>query len=148
MAVGADSQQEHVQLRVVELPLVVRGRLLLAELASDAVHGARRHLEVVEQRLLRHAVVRVLVVRRDAALVAPPELDLAPVRCVLRRLLVRLLRRSPAGEDDVPAFLRRARESLRRHRGHLVRILDDHELDVASDHGSPAASSFDRIIAA
>ena len=48
----------------------------------------------------------------------------------------------------MPARLRRPGEPLCRHGCHLVRILDDHELDVPGDHGSPAASSRERTIAA
>ena len=86
--------------------------------------------------------------RWNAALVAPPELDLAPIRFRFRRLLVCLLRRSPAGEHDAAAFLCSAREPFRRDPGNVVRVLDDHELDVADLHGSPAASSRERTIAA
>src|SRR5919201_2803105 len=43
--------------------------------------------------------------------------------------------------------MRRAREPVRDDCRHLVLVLDDDELDVASSHGSPAASSRDRSIA-
>src|SRR5262249_56540922 len=99
VSVGPDSEQQQTELRVAELALVIGGALVLAELALDSMHSARRALEVVEQRLLRHAVVRALVVGWNAPFVAPPDLELAPVGRVLRRLLVCLLRRSPARED-------------------------------------------------
>ena len=148
MTVWTDPEEQQAELRFAQLARVLRSGILLAELALDAMHHGRCTPEVVQQRVLRHPVVRVVVVGRNAALVAPPELDLAPVRRFLRRLLVRLFRRPAAGEDDVAAFLRAACEPLRRHRGNLVRVLDDDELDVARGHSSPAASSFDRIIAA
>src|SRR5439155_1232094 len=89
VAVGAEAEQEQVGLGAVELPVVlvrgVRGR----ELAADPVHSAGLALEPVEERALREPVVRALVAGRDAALVAPPELDAAPVAPELRGLLVR-----------------------------------------------------------
>src|SRR2546430_2082741 len=61
--VRTDPQQQEVQLYLAELLLVLGGGALLAELALDAMHPARPAVEVVEQRLLCHAVVRVVVVR-------------------------------------------------------------------------------------
>src|SRR5581483_550850 len=75
----------------------------LARVLLDALHpvyGARRDREPVEERLLRHAEVRALVLGRDAALVSPPDVDAAPVGLELRRDLVRVLRRRASGEDD------------------------------------------------
>ena len=68
-------------------------RLLRAELALDPVHRAAAPRRV-EQRALREPVVRALVVGRHAALVAPPELRVAPVAPQLGRELVRRARGS------------------------------------------------------
>ena len=79
---------DQVELRVAELSFVLGRRLLLAELSLDPMHGPRSTLEVVEQRAFCHPVVRIGVICRHAPLVAPPELDLAPVGRALRRFLV------------------------------------------------------------
>src|SRR5215212_9563599 len=146
MAVGAHAEQQQLELRVAELAHVLLGRGFLAELALDSVHGSWTAVELVEERTLRQRVVRVLVVGRHAALVAPPHLDLAPVGLALRRLLVGLLGRLATGQDDVAAFARSSREALADNRGELAFVLDDDELDVR--HCSPAASSRLRSIAA
>ena len=60
--------------------LLVRARALLAaELAAHPVH-ARGRPRAGRAALLRQPVVRALVVRRHAALVAPPELDASSSR--------------------------------------------------------------------
>ena len=148
MPVGTDAEEEEIELCVAELGFVVLCGALLAELALDPVHRIRPAFERVEKRLLRHPVVRVLVVRRDAALVAPPERNPAPVGFLLRCLFVRELGRLPSGQHDVSTFVRRAHESLGDDFCRLLLVLDDDELDLAAVHGSPAASSFDRSMAA
>ena len=148
MTVGSDPEEEQVELRVVEFARVVGGGALLSELAFDPVHFARPALEIVEQRLLRRAVVRVVVLWRHATLVAPPKRNAAPVGRFLRRLLVCTLRRLAAREDDISTFIDSARKTLCDHRRDLVFALDDDELDVATFHSSPAASSRERSIAA
>ena len=147
MTVPAETQELQVEHRVVELSLVVGGGLLPAELALDAVDGARAALEPVEQRSLRERVVREVVVRRNAAFVAPPDLRLAPVGLALGCFRVRKFRCRPTCQRDVSTCARRAPQLFRDRRSDLVRVLEDDELDVARQ-GSPAASSFDRSIAA
>jgi hypothetical protein len=70
------------------------------------------HGQIVEERALRHGEVRALVVRRHAALVAPPELDAAPIRLQPRRGFMCELRRLAAGQRDVPAAARSLGEQL------------------------------------
>src|SRR6266511_3602843 len=146
VAVGPDAEQQQIELRVAELALVLGGSLLLAELAPDPVDCPRPALEPVEERTFRHSVVRVLVIGRHAALVAPPELDGLPIGCALRRFLVRLLGRLSARQDDVAAFACCTREPFGDDRRNFPVVLEDDELDVG--HCSPAASSFDLSIAA
>src|SRR5439155_12237060 len=139
VAVRPDAEQQEVQTPVVELPLVLGGGLVLAELALDPMDAARRTLEPVEEGPLRHAVIRVLVARRDAAFVSPPDVDLAPVGRALRRFLVRVLGHLSAREHDVAAFATRACETFGDGGRDLPSIPDYDELDLA--HCSPAASS-------
>ena len=146
MPVRPDAEQEEVELGVVELLLVPRSGCFLPELALDAVHASGRALDPVEQRPLRHAVVRVLVLGRHTALVAPPELDLAPVRLELRGLLVCAFGCLPAGEHDVPPLARSPCEARGDDARELTLVFEDDELDVV--HCSPAASSRLRSIAA
>src|SRR5439155_4672019 len=98
VTVGPDTEQQEIEPGVVELPLVLGGGVVLAELTLDPVDAARQVLEPVEERPLRHAVIRVLVVRRDAAFVPPPDVDPAPVWLALRRFPVGLLGRLAARE--------------------------------------------------
>src|SRR6266511_4501370 len=144
--VRAHSEQEQVELRVAEFVLVVGRGLVLAELSFDAVDRTRAVVEAVEEGSLRHAVVRVVMVGRDAPLVPPPELSLAPVGGSLCGFLVRLFGRLPACQYDMAALAGRAGEPLGDDRGDLLVVFDDDELDAA--HNSPAASSLDRSIAA
>ena len=92
MTVLADAEQLEVERRVAELPLVVGGGFLLAELASDAMDGARAALEQVEQRAFGKRVVRQVVVGRNAPFVTPPDLYVAPVGLAPRCFLVRAAR--------------------------------------------------------
>src|SRR5689334_1347125 len=146
VAVRADAEQEQVELRRAELDLVRARRRVRAALALDPVDAARRPLDPVEEGTLRHPVVRVRVLRRYAPLVAPPQVDAAPVRGELGRALVRPLGRLAAGEDDVAPVGSRARQALGDGLRDGVGVGEDPELDVA--HCSPAASSFERSIAA
>src|SRR5262249_51789094 len=99
----------------------------------------------VEQRRLRHAVVRELVVRRDAALVSPPELGPAPVGLELGGDLVRAARGRAAGQDDAAACTRLFGEALGDEPGRFLGVGDDGDVDRAH---SPSASSRERSIAA
>ena len=109
--------------------------------------GPRVALEPVEQRAFCKRVVRKVIVRWNATLVAPPDLRPAPVELALRRFFVGLLGRRATRERDVSAFMRGVRQPLGDRRGNFVRVLDDDELDVVA-HEPPAASSFERSIAA
>ena len=85
VAVRPDAEEIQPQAHAFECRVVLGRGLLGIGLAADPAHGSRLHGEVVEQRPLRHAEVRALVVRRHATLVAPPDLDVAPVRLQPRR---------------------------------------------------------------
>ena len=147
MTVPAEAEELQIEHGVAELSLVVFGGLLLSELALDAVDDTRIALEPVEQRALRERVVREVVVGGDAAFVAPPDLRLAPVGLALRRFLVCELGGGAARKCDVPACACCLRQSIGNGGGNVARVLEDVELDVAG-HESPAASSFERSIAA
>ncbi len=71
--------QDQVEGDAAHFLLVRRSGLLGVVLAADAVHGGGALLHPVEQGVLDQQVVRPGIVRGDATLVAPPELDLAPV---------------------------------------------------------------------
>ena len=78
MPVGPEPEQHEVEpLERAELLLVKPRAFVAAELAAHPVHRPGAH--VVEERRLRHPVVRALVALGNAALVAPPELDVRPV---------------------------------------------------------------------
>src|SRR5947208_2196782 len=145
MAVRAEPEEEQVERRIAERGLVRRRGFVLAELAPDSVHGTRLSTDLVEQRLLRELVIRVVVVRRNAPLVSPPELDPAPVGLLLGRLLVGQLRRLPAGQDNISPFPGGLGEPGRNDCRDLLRGVHDNELDVAGLHleppGSPRAPS-------
>ena len=77
----------------------------------------RAEAQRIDQVPLRHAVVRVGMVRRHRALVAPPQLDAIPrdVACA-SRAVEQALRRRAAGQRDVkrcPPSPRRATRSRR-----------------------------------
>jgi hypothetical protein len=147
VTVLADAEQLEVEHDVAELQLVVGGGFLLPELALDAVHRARLAFELVEQGPFRKRIVRKVVVGGNAALVAPPDLRPAPVGLAERRFVVRQLGCRATCERYVSAFARRVCQPLGDRRSDLLRVFDDDELDVAAQE-SPAASSFDRSIAA
>jgi len=109
----------------------------LVELAVEE-HGGR-----VPASLLG----RELVVRRNAALVAPPELDVAPVGLALGRFLVRQRGCPAACQRYVSAAPCSFCEPVGDRGCHGVGVFEDDELDVPA-HKSPAASSLDRSIAA
>ena len=113
MPVGADALEREPEADALELPVVLVGGRLTAELAADAMDLGGLLLDSVEQLLLGEQVVRALVVWRDAALVAPPELRFAPVRLELRRKLERVPGGAAAGEREVLAGPRRGDEELR-----------------------------------
>ncbi len=143
--VGAEPVQDQVEGHAAQV-LFVGGRGLLGVVFSpDPVDGRRSPLQPVEQGVLHEEVVRPRIVRRDAALVAPPHLGLAPVGLELGGQLVRAPWALTAGEDDVPAGTRRFREPLRDEARRRLRIGDDFQPDA---HSSPAASSRERSIAA
>src|SRR5919197_3055768 len=102
VSVRAEAEQDEVEPGLAELALVLAGRLGRVELAADPVH-ARRPREPVEERLAGQPVVRALVVRRHAALVAPPGPCAAPVGLAERGELVRAARGRAAGERDLEA---------------------------------------------
>lgn len=109
--------------------------------------GARVVPQPLEQRAFRQRIVRKVVIRRNAALVAPPDFRLAPVWLALRRFFVRQLGRRATRERDVSACARCPYQPFRNEGGNLSRVLDNDELDVAAQE-SPAASSLERSIAA
>ena len=86
--------------------------------------------QLLQQRLVGHAVVRILVVGRHAALVAPEELHLRPVHVVaegrFRQQLIQPPRCRAAGHGDDKLAARRdgvagaADEFLRRGPAHLL----------------------------
>jgi hypothetical protein len=100
-------------------------------------YGGRLAGDAVDQRDARHVVVRALVVRRSATLVAPPQLDAGPVLLELRYELVRALRSRAAGEHDVAAGACGLREPLRDDARSALGVVRDDDLDVAPfGHGS------------
>jgi hypothetical protein len=127
----------------------VRGGLRL-ELAMDSVNRPRRLLEAVEQRLVGQQEVRLLVVRRDAALVAPPDPRPAPVGQQLGCRFIGGPRCTSARERDLAARAGDVDELLGDGASSLGRRLADDQLvdPGQSAQGSPAASSRERSIAA
>ena len=79
MSVGTDPVQGEVESDAVQLRVVQRRRFLRAELPVDPVQ-LRRHGQRVEERRADEQVVRPLVVRRDGALVAEPDVRARPAR--------------------------------------------------------------------
>src|SRR5579863_2349286 len=63
---------------IAQLRLIPSRRDVGLELALHAVNLRRAHRHMVEHRLARHAEIRVGVVRRNAALIHPEELQLVP----------------------------------------------------------------------
>src|SRR6476660_9839015 len=74
--IRADPEQHEVELGrsgLAQLALVVLRSRVGTELAAHPEYpGRRRIAERLEQRLLRHPIVRAIVVRRDASLIAEP----------------------------------------------------------------------------
>ena len=146
MGVGPEPQQDQVELRdalsedVAELVLVgVGGRPRLLALALDPVDRRPRAADPVEERRLRHPVVRALVVRRDAAVVPPPQGDARPVHVQRGELLVGDPREwiRPVSAMWPPAFAR-----LGEPLGALLcRVGDDLERRVALGHDSIALAA-------
>jgi hypothetical protein len=58
------------------------------------------HADTVEERLAREALVRVGMVRRDVALVAPPDVPAGPVEVLTREPLIDGRGRRAAGQGD------------------------------------------------
>jgi hypothetical protein len=75
-----------------------------------------RHADTVEERLAREALVRVGVVRRDVALVAPPDVPAGPVEVLTREPLVDRRGGRATGQGDPE----RARTGARRDPGRRV----------------------------
>jgi hypothetical protein len=89
VAVGADAEQREVEgLRKRDVRRAQRVDLLLGD--RDAL----------EQRLAGQPLVRVRVLGRDEALVAPPDVPPAPVELEPGETLVDRARRRPPGERD------------------------------------------------
>src|SRR4029078_5570676 len=85
--VGPEPEQHEIEpLERAELLVVEPCAFVAAELAARPWQRAGAH--AIEQRGLRHAVVRALVALRHAPLVAPPELDARPVGLAPGRELV------------------------------------------------------------
>ena len=113
-----------------ELVLVRPRRRAGIELAVHAVDALLGQAERPDQVLARHAVVRIGVIRRHAALVAPPQLDLVPRQRVgaRRQELEQPPGRRAAGERDVEPAPRRDRrpaeldQLVRGGTGHRVEI--------------------------
>jgi hypothetical protein len=59
-----------------------------------------RHVDAGEERLPREPLVRKIVVRRNVALVAPPDVPVLPVEALRRDPLVDGADRRAAGERD------------------------------------------------
>jgi hypothetical protein len=145
VAVGADSLQREAERDAPELAVALRRGRLAAELAPDSVNLGRLPFEAVEERPLDEQVVRALVVRRNAALVAPPEVRRAPVGLEAGGQLVRRSGRVAAGKRDVPSGPRCLDKQDGRGALCLARRVEDPELEAQD---SPSASSCERSIAA
>ena len=136
--VRPQAQQQQVQLglavaeHLAQLGLVGRGGLVLAQLTADPVHRRLRALDAVQQALLGHPVVGVLVVGRYGALVAEPQLGVRPVQAHGRHLLVRGLGRGAARQGDVATGPHARGDPLR---GRARNVVDDHQLAVSHPWG-------------
>src|SRR6266542_675792 len=148
VAVRPETEQYEAELDPAEVGVVLLGCGLRAELPSDPLDLTRLRGQVVEQVLAREPVVRAGVPGRDAALVSPPEGGRAPVRPALRGQLVGTPRRLAAGERDRRPRARRFHQRVRNDRGDFLLVLGLNELDAVERHGSPAASSRERSMAA
>jgi hypothetical protein len=118
--VGAEPEQDQVEpgLGVAEL-LAQRLLVSLPSLERAALPLHPPHLrrvgadtEPAQQRPAHHPEVRVLVVGRDAALVAEPECRVGPVGVELGGLFVRAPRRGASSKRDVAACVGRSGEPL------------------------------------
>jgi hypothetical protein len=76
-----------------------------------------RHVDAGEERLPREPLVRKIVVRRNVALVAPPDVPALPVEGLLREPLVDAADRRATGERDPK---RPARGTLGDPRGRVL----------------------------
>src|SRR5215218_10760804 len=142
MAVGPDPLEGESERDSLEQAVVLARRRLAAELTANPMHGPWLHIDPVEHRLAHESIVRALVVRRHAALVAPPERRRAPVGLELGCQLVRRARGRAAGERDVVAAAGSAGEKLSRRAVGFRCGREDLQNESAS------LSSFERSIAA
>lgn len=168
VAVGAGAEQQQVEdgqldgVAAGERPdqqlLVLVGELLgvVEVLGVDGVDGGRALLgrDPVEQVLLQQAVVAVLVVERDGALVAEEDLPLAPVHAVVvglgRRQQRRRqrLRQRPARHAHLEGAVARkagvlALDDVGAQRGRQgVDALEGEEVRLLANHRSSSLSLF------
>ena len=100
-----------------------RAQLSLVARRASAMRWTRVEPERIDQVPLRHAVVRVGMIGRHGALVAPPQLDAVPRQCrVARREHVeQALRRRAARQRDVKRRPRVGRDERREVIGARVR---------------------------
>jgi hypothetical protein len=89
VAVGADAEQHEVE--------GLRERGVRRAQRMDLLLGDR---DALEQRLPGQPLVRVRVLGRDEAFVAPPDMPCAPVELEAGETLVSRPRRRPPGERD------------------------------------------------
>jgi hypothetical protein len=114
VAVDTQAQQDEIESRRLatadaegfgQHPRIVRRhRVRIGILAANPKHALGRNRHVRQQRRVRHAIVRVLVRRRHAALVAEEHEGAVPRHLRrerrLRQATVRRARRGPAGQCD------------------------------------------------
>ena len=148
MPVRPEPQQDEIERRAVEQLVVLLCRRLRASLAVDPMRLGRLGGQPVEQPLLCEAVVRTLVVRRDGALVPPPQRRPAPVRLLPGRELVRAAGRLAAREYDRRACACGRDQRVRDDRSYLLFGSDSNELDPEQGQASSSASSRERSTAA
>ena len=128
---GPDAEDIQAQPHAARAPRRTRRRPLPGRARRGC--GARPRAarsSAVEQRALRHRVVRALVVGRHAALVAPPQLDAAPVRLQPRRGLVRELGLLPPESAMCPPLARRLGEQLARAARRGLGVVEDDQVDA------------------
>ena len=127
--VRPEPQQQQVQARRpvaeggAQALLVGQGGRLEAQLALDPVHRGRLATDVVQEALLGHEVVRVLVVRSHGAVVSEPQLHARPVQLHRRQALMRRPGRRAARQRDVPAGANGLRHPLGGGARHVVQDL-------------------------